>query len=175
MSNPFLTLGIPATSDAQAVRVAYRRLVKLCHPDIVPGGEAQKLQAQEKMIALNLAYEAALKLACRPTVRFEPASLGDSMRLAQRLLDRRMPDSALRVLERCGERCASWYFLHGRVLHALHQYEEAHRSLRKAVHAEPNNNEYRTAALKAYIAERNSHRVVYRVAGWARGLMRAKG
>lgn len=174
MQNPFLTLGIPIGSDTQAVREAYRKLVKLCHPDIVQG-EEQKERAQEKLIALNLAYEEALKLACRPQVRIAPASLDDTLRLANRLLDRRMAVSAQRALERCQERNAAWYFLHGSALHAQGMYASAHRSFRCAVRAEPENKGFREAALKAYVAERNSHKPVYRVIDWARSVGRTRG
>ena len=174
MQNPFLTLGIPATSDAQAVRSAYRRQVKVCHPDAVQG-EAQKQRAQEKLITLNLAYEQALKLACRPVARIIPATPSESMRLAKRLLDRRAPESALRVLERCQERRADWYALHGRILHELGRYGPAHQSFRRAIRFEPDNNDYRTMALKAYIAERNSRNLFLRMADWARHAARRKG
>ncbi len=171
--NPFLTLGIPAGSDVQVVREAYRRLAKLCHPDAVQG-EAQKLQAQEKMIKLNLAYEEALKMACRSTVRIVQATPAESMRLAQRLLDRQEAASALRTLERCSQRDASWYHLHGQILHALGRYAQAHQSLRSAVRIEPENNVFRAAALKAYLAEKNSHKITSRVADWARHAARPK-
>lgn len=174
MQNPFLTLGIPATSDTQTVREAYRKLVKLCHPDIVQG-EEQKQQAQEKMIALNLAYEEALKQACRPQVRITPATLDDTLRLANRLLDRRMAASAQRALERCQERNAAWYFLHGSAMHAQGKYEQAHDSFRRAVRIEPENKGFREAALKSYVANRNSRKAAYRVVDWARNIGRTRG
>lgn len=173
MQNPFLTLGIPVTSDTDAVRIAYRRLVKKCHPDAVLD-EGQKLYAQEKMIALNLAYEQALKMACHPTLRVAPAPLDDTLRLAQKLLERKMPSSALRTLERHGERSAVWYFLHGRVLHELGQYALAHQSLRRAVRLEPGNNEFRMAALRAFTAERDSHKITQRVSGWAKDILHTR-
>jgi tetratricopeptide (TPR) repeat protein len=174
VQNPFLTLGIPATSDAQAVRDAYRRQVKVCHPDVVQG-EAQKQQAQEKLIKLNLAYEQALRLACRPVARVIPATPSESMRLAKCLFDRRAPESALRVLERCQERRADWYYLHGRILHELGRYGSAHQSFRRAIRFEPENNDYRAAALKAYTAERNSRNILYHAVDWALHLVRRKG
>ena len=174
MQNPFLTLGIPSTADAQAVRDAYRRLVKRCHPDVIQG-EKEKEQAQEQLIALNLAYEEALKLACRPQVRIAPASLEDTLRLARRLLARRMAASAQRALERCQERDAAWYFLHGRSLHEQGQYGMAHQSFRRAVRIEPENAAFRMAALKAYVAERDSHKISCRLVDWARNVGRTRG
>ena len=168
MQNPFLTLGIPATSDAQAVRAAYRRLVKVCHPDAVQG-EVQKARAQDRMIALNLAYEEALKLACRPTVQVTRASLAETLRLTERLLNQKMFESAVRALERCPERSAAWHHLHGLALHGQARYEQAHQSLRQAVRLAPDNNEYRAAALKAYTAGRASQGFPQRMLRWARG------
>jgi len=174
MQNPFLALGIPATSDTQAVRVAYRRLVKLCHPDIVQG-ETQKQQAQERMIALNLAYEEALRLACRPQVRIAPVTLEDSLRLANRLLARRMAASAQRALERCPQRDAAWYCLHGRALHEQGQYERAHQSYRQAVRFDPENATFRMGALKSYVAARDNQKIGHRVVDWARHIGRTRG
>jgi tetratricopeptide (TPR) repeat protein len=174
MQNPFLTLGIPATSDTRTVRDAYHKLVKLCHPDIVQD-EAQKERAQERMIALNLAYEEALRLACRPQVRIASVTLEDSLRLANRLLGRRMAASAQRALERCPQRDAAWYSLHGRALHEQGQYERAHQSYRQAVRFEPENAAFRMAALKSYVAARESRKISHRVVDWARNIGRSRG
>ena len=62
MQNPFLTLGVPETATEQQVHLAYRRLVKECHPD-VQDGDAEKERAQARLIALNLAYEEAIRRA----------------------------------------------------------------------------------------------------------------
>jgi len=176
MQNPFLTLGIPASSDTRAVRDAYHKLVKLCHPDIVQG-EAQKQQAQEQMIALNLAYEEALRLVCRPQVRIAPVpvTLDDSLRLANRLLARRMAASAQRALERCPQRDATWYSLHGRALHEQGQYDRAHQSYRQAVRFEPENTTFRMGALKSYVAARESRKIGHRMVDWARHIGRSRG
>ena len=174
MQNPFLTLGIPATSDTRVVRDAYHKLVKLCHPDIVQG-EAQKEQAQERMIALNLAYEEALRFACKPQVHIMPVTLDDTLRLASRLLARRMAASAQRALERCPQRDASWYSLHGRALHDQGQYERAHQSYRQAVRFEPDNATFRMGALKSYVAARESQKIGHRMVDWARNIGRSRG
>ena len=59
-NNPFEALGLKIGADADEIRAAYRALVKKCHPDQFLDLEEQKA-AQEKLLALNLAYEAALK------------------------------------------------------------------------------------------------------------------
>ncbi len=173
MQNPFLTLGIPATTDADVIHAAYRRLVKACHPDAVLD-EMQKQHAQERMIALNLAYEQALKTACRPVVQMDAPPLADTLRLAQKLMDRGLHDSALRTLERNRQCSASWYYLYGCALHGIQAYARAHQSLRHAVHMEPDNKLYRIAALHAFTAERDSHKLSRRVTGWAKGVLQPK-
>ena len=67
--NPFELLGLKPGADAQEVRAAYRRLVKKCHPDQFQDDQRQKA-AQEQLLQLNLAYEAALKLASQHRVGF---------------------------------------------------------------------------------------------------------
>ncbi|MEN9214997.1 MAG: DnaJ domain-containing protein [Gloeomargarita sp. DG02_4_bins_56] len=50
MSDHYQTLGLRPSATQAQVKAAYRRLVKLCHPDTNP-------QGHDRMIALNLAYE----------------------------------------------------------------------------------------------------------------------
>ncbi|MCS7030953.1 MAG: J domain-containing protein [Gloeomargarita sp. SKYG116] len=50
MNDHYRTLGLRPDATPAQVKAAYRRLVKLCHPDTNPNGH-------EQMIALNLAYE----------------------------------------------------------------------------------------------------------------------
>ncbi|MCS6782173.1 MAG: J domain-containing protein [Gloeomargarita sp. SKYBB_i_bin120] len=50
MRDHYRTLGLRPDATPAQVKAAYRRLVKLCHPDTNPNGH-------EQMIALNLAYE----------------------------------------------------------------------------------------------------------------------
>lgn len=59
--SPYEILGIPATSDAEEIRSAFRRLARQFHPDKVYhlGEEAQRL-AHEKFTRLKAAYETLL-------------------------------------------------------------------------------------------------------------------
>lgn len=50
MMDHYRTLGLRPDATPAQVKAAYRRLVKLCHPDTNPHGH-------EQMIAINLAYE----------------------------------------------------------------------------------------------------------------------
>ena len=100
------------------MRAAYRRLVKACHPDQFQDPQRQKA-AQEQLLQLNLAYEAALKLASQA---------------------------------RADGKDADWYFLQGKILMGLRQYETAHQSFREAVRRDPDNHKYREGALDAALA-----------------------
>lgn len=153
MSNPFEVLGLQPTADAEEVRAAYRRLVKTCHPDMFPD-PAQRKAAQQKMIALNLAYEEAYHLASSRRVNTYASALpaDDAVRLADKMLRQHSPESALRQLMRAETRDGSWYAMQGRILMQMDQYESAHQSFREAVRREPENNVFRQGALDAAVA-----------------------
>ncbi len=157
--NPFEVLGLTASADADAVRTAYRQLVKTCHPDKFLDADERKA-AQEKVIALNLAYEEALKLtASRRSVTENynrELSFEEALALADKMLRRQSPESALRHLLRTKVRNGAWFAMQGRILMAMEQYETAHRSYREAVRREPNNNVFRTGALEAAVALKRS-------------------
>ncbi len=174
MQNPFITLGVPETATEQQVHIAYRRLVKECHPDI-QSGEAEKESAQARLIALNLAYEEALRRTSVKCAAHTPSprlySLADTNKLAARLLAQKMYDSALRVLERCSESDETWHFLHGQALAGIGRPEEAHASFRQAVRLSPENNEYRRAALSAFTAAKKQQRPLGRMGAWAKNVL----
>jgi curved DNA-binding protein CbpA len=52
LSDPYSLLQVSPSADEKAVRAAYRRLAKDCHPDLHPGD----LQAEERFKALTQAY-----------------------------------------------------------------------------------------------------------------------
>ena len=162
---PFAVLGLDASATADDVRIAYRQMVKACHPDrfLDP---AEREAAQEKMIALNLAYEEALKLtASRRVVESynKELPLAEALSLADKMLRRESPESALRHLMRASLRDGWWYAMQGKILMEMHQYETAHQSYREAVRWEPNNNEFRRGALDAAVALKKSRTIWGRV------------
>ena len=112
------------------MRAAYRRLVKTCHPDQFQDPQRQKA-AQEQLLQLNLAYEAALKLASQHRVGFNLISQEEA---------------------RADGKDADWYFLQGKILMGLRQYDTAHQSFREAVRRDPDNHKYREGALDAALA-----------------------
>ena len=164
--NPFEVLGLNAGASADDVRNAYRRLVKTCHPDKFLDAD-ERQAAQEKMIALNLAYEEALKLTASrrsaATNYNRELTEEEAIALADKMLRRDSPESALRQLMRTKQRGAAWFAMQGRVLMALEQYESAHQSYREAIRREPNNNVFRQGALDAAVALKKSRTVIGRI------------
>ena len=171
MSSPFETLGLRACADPDEIRAAYRALVKQCHPDMVQDPE-QKRTAQEQMVRLNLAYEEALRLAAprQHAAYAQELSKAEAILLAEKMLSRGNPESALRQLLRAESRDAAWYYTQGKVLMRLAQYDTAHQSFREAVRLSPDNNEYRSGALEAAVALKKEKTIPGRVEKFFRGL-----
>lgn len=144
-------------ASAEEIRNAYRTLVKKCHPDQFLDADEQKA-AQEKMIALNLAYEQALRLAVpRKAAAYQhELSAEDAIHLAEKMLRQKNPDSALHHLNRTKERNAPWYDMQGQAYMGLQQYEAAHQAFREAVRRDPDNLQYRRGALDAALAMKNA-------------------
>lgn len=145
-------------ANAEEIRNAYRTLVKKCHPDQFLDADEQKA-AQEKMIALNLAYEQALRLAVphKTSGTYQHTlNVEDALHLAAKMLRQKNPDSALHHLNRTKDRNAAWYDMQGQAYMGLHQYEEAHQSFREAVRRDPDNLQYRRGALDAALAMKNA-------------------
>ena len=164
---PFEVLGLKPDADAQAVRAAYRQLVKACHPDQFQDAEMQKA-AQEKLIRLNLAYEEALKIASQHRVGFNLISQEEAKHFAQRLIDQGNLESALRQLGRADSRDDGWYYMHGQILMGLRQYETAHQSFREAVRRDPENRKYREGALDAALAMKKNRPLGEKLHGWVK-------
>ena len=153
MNNPFEVLGLKGWADQDEIRTAYRTLVKQCHPDMIQD-PLLKEEAQARMVALNLAYEEALRLASpRPQAPAgPPPSVAETILMAERALARDNPEAALRQLLRSEKRDGDWYYMQGKVLMALEEYESAHQAFREAVRTSPENNVYREGALDAAVA-----------------------
>ncbi len=153
MNNPFEVLGLKGWATPEEIRTAYRTLARQCHPDMIQD-PAEKEAAQTRMVALNLAYEEALRLASPRTgspVTPELSS-AEAILMAQRAMARNNPQGALRSLIRCEQRDGDWYYMQGKVLMALEEFESAHQSFREAVRLDPENNVYRAGALAAAVA-----------------------
>lgn len=71
MRDPFKTLGLPRTADSDAVKRAYRQLVKKYHPDTAGGDAAALARFQEIADAYRLALAECRSRAAEET-RIEP-------------------------------------------------------------------------------------------------------
>lgn len=153
MNNPFEVLGLTGLADTDTIRNAYRSLARQCHPDMIQD-PAEKEAAQRRMVALNLAYEEALRLASPRTGNGVMTGLtsAEAVLMAQRAMARDNPEGALRSLVRCENRDGDWYYMQGKVLMAMEEYDSAHQSFREAVRRCPDNNIYRSGALAAAVA-----------------------
>lgn len=170
MKTPFEELGLQAWASPDEIRTAYRALVKACHPDTVQD-PAEKEAAQQRMIQLNLAYEEALRLAAprQRAAYVQALPKEEALALADKLLSKNNPEGALRQLMRSETRDGAWHCMYGRVLMHMRQYHEAHLAFREAVRREPGNNEYRSLALDAALAEKKEQTLPGRALKWIRG------
>ena len=136
---------------------------------------AEKEAAQTRMVALNLAYEEALRLASprtgANTVTPELSS-AEAVLMAQRAMARDNPEGALRSLVRCEKRDSEWYYMQGKVLMAMEEFSSAHQSFREAVKLDPENNVYRAGALAAAVALQKSQKLPGRVRKVFRSIVR---
>lgn len=171
--DPFKVLGLQPGCDIQAVRAAYRQKVKLCHPDQYRDEEKQH-QAQEELVALNLAYEECLRLAGQRRVGFNLISQEEAKHFALRLIEQGNLESALRQLGRADSKDDEWYYLQGNILMGLRQYGSAHQSYREAVRRNPESLKYRKGALDAAVAEKKSKQLGYRIQTFFEDLTRKK-
>ena len=146
MNNPFEVLGLKGWADPDEIRSAYRALARKCHPDMIQD-PAEKEAAQTRMVALNLAYEEALRLATpRLRPRTPDISCEEAILMARRAMAQDNPESALRSLLRTEDRSGDWYYVQGQALMAMEEYDSAHQSFREAVRRDPDNKEYRCGA-----------------------------
>ena len=176
MNNPFEVLGLKGWATPDEIRGAYRTLVKQCHPDMVQDPN-EKEAAQRRMVALNLAYEEALRLASpRPQAPSSSVaseiSCEEAVLLARRAMARGNPEGALRSLSRSESKDAEWFFMQGQVLMAMEEYESAHQSYREAVRRDPDNREYRSGALEAAVTCKKAKHLPFKVKRAARHLLR---
>ncbi len=173
MNNPFEVLGLKGLATPEEIRSAYRALARQCHPDMIRD-PAEKEAAQTRMVALNLAYEEALRLSSpRISSPVTPElSSAEAILMAQRAMARDNPQGALRSLIRCEERDGDWYYMQGKVLMALEEYESAHQSFRQAVRLDPENNVYRAGALAAAVAQQKAQKFPGKVRKVFKGIVK---
>ncbi len=164
MNDPFEILGVPAGADEKTIRQAYHQQARRWHPDQFQD-EKQREDANRRMVALNHAYEEALSKCGSGTAASLPRKLSceDAMEVAEKMLAKGYPESALQQLLRASSRSAAWYALQGKVLMTMSQYQSAEQSYREAVRMDPDNIRYRAGALDALVAFRESRTLTGRL------------
>ncbi len=148
MPSAFELLGLAPDADEAAIRSAYHRLVKTCHPDSFLDAAAQQA-GQEKLIGINLAYEQAMKIAGSRQTVSAMMPLQQAKGWARKLLERRQYELALLQLSKAESKDAEWYALQGETLGGLRQYLSSYQAWRAAVRMEPGSLEFRRGALDA--------------------------
>lgn len=169
--NAFQVLGLSPSATQEEVKQAYRNQVKKCHPDQFED-QAQQLQAQEKLVALNLAYEEALKLSAQRQTRCASLSAEEAVSIAGRMMAQGNLTGALGQMARAESKTDAWFFMQGQLMMKLKQFASAHQAFRAAVRLSPANNEYRAWALDAAVAYKKHQKLPYKVADWAQGLFK---
>ncbi|NLJ64823.1 MAG: J domain-containing protein [Christensenellaceae bacterium] len=162
MRDVFQILGIKPTDDKERIRAAYHKQVKKCHPDKF-SDEAKQKQAQDRLIELNLAYEQAIKLTCRKDTSYHNVPAIKAKKFAINLLEGGEAESALRQLQRADSKDDEWYYIEGKIMMSLRQYEAAHRSFREAVRRSPDNMDFRAAALEAALEVKKRKKTLHRI------------
>ncbi len=162
MQDVFDILGIKPTDDKERIRTAYHKQVKKCHPDKF-SDEVRQKNAQDRLIELNLAYEQAIKLVSRKDTNYHNVPAIKAKKFALNLLEGGEAESALRQLQRADSKDDEWYYIEGKIMMSLRQYEAAHRSFREAVRRSPDNMDFRAAALEAALAVKKRNNPIYRI------------
>ncbi len=173
--NAYETLGIREDAPEDEIRKAYRTLAKSCHPDLFTDSEEQA-RAQEKMVRLNLAYKEAMRqCAEKKTVNYYVLPPEKAWACAKSFFSRGEWDRALVQLSHIEKKDAAWYDLQGSILMQMGQHYSAMQAYKIAVRMEPDNQEYHSHALEAAVAVKKHQTMPYRIADWAKGLLRGRG
>ena len=174
MQTAFERLGLPPDADEAAIRSAYRKLVKACHPDRFLDPEAQ-LAGQKELISINLAYAQCMKMVESRQTASPAMPVAQAKYWAKNLLERKQYGMALFQLARAEDKDAEWYALQGQTLIGLKDYLGAHQAWRAAVRIEPDNLGYRREALSAEMALKRSRTLPGKLAGKARSFFNRHG
>lgn len=171
MQTAFEVLGLRPDADEGTIRQTYHKLAKTCHPDkFLDPVEQQK--GQERLIAINLAYEQAMKIAAQRQSPSAPMPLQQSKEWASKLLERKQYELAMLQLSKATEKDAEWYALQARTLTGLKQYLSAHQAWRTAVRLDPDNLPYRREALAAEILLKKSGSLPFKAVTQLKNLFR---
>lgn len=155
MNDPYSVLGVSSNASDEEIKKAYRELARKYHPDNYQNNPLADL-AEEKMKAINEAYEAIQKMreggqnTGRPggyQSRTTYSGQGQDPAFARirMLINSGNISQAEAALDEMSDHSAEWYFLRGAVAYRKGWLDEAMQNYQIACQMDPNNMEYRQA------------------------------
>ena len=139
--NPYQVLGVQASASADEIRLAYRTLARRWHPDRFAEGP-ERDWANEKMCAINAAYNACLSGTAGAYLRMEEA---ERLKQAEQLISEERFTEARAVLMSFDTRSAEWNYQFGCLMLAQGDHKKAGIYLGVASRQAPDIARYREA------------------------------
>ncbi len=146
--DPYRVLEILSTASDEEVRAAYHDLVRRYHPDNFANNPTAAEMAEEKMKAINEAYETIQReRATRRAGNAGNASSGNDYAEIRRKIQSGLFAEAEQMLDAYPQntRRAEWHYLKSVVLARRGWMSDAMREIEMACMMEPNNKEYQNA------------------------------
>lgn len=154
MNDPYSVLGVSANASDDEIKKAYRELARKYHPDNYQDNPLADL-AEEKMKAINEAYEAIQKMresghssagsAHQSRASYSTQSQNPSFARIRTLINAGSLAQAEAALNEMSNHNGEWYFLRGAIAYRKGWLDEAMQNYQIACQMEPNNMEYRQA------------------------------
>lgn len=95
--DPYAVLGLERGADAAAVKLAYRRLVKACHPDVAPGDKAAEARFHEIRRAYDLLQRRHALVLTTPRTRTRDEAVNEERARVRVKAPRRGADRSTRL------------------------------------------------------------------------------
>jgi len=157
MTDPYKVLGVSPKASDDEIKKAYREQARKYHPDSYHDNPLADL-AQEKMKAINEAYDAIMRMRgggsagghSRNTGGYTYAGGSSGSGSGQYAQVRSMIQmgnfaQAEQMLNAMQDRNAEWYFLMGSVCYRKGWLDQARQYIQQAVNMDPQNREYQAA------------------------------
>ena len=154
MNDPYSVLGVSANASDDEIKKAYRELARKYHPDNYQDNPLADL-AEEKMKAINEAYEAIQKMregghsatgsGYQSRTTYSSQSQDPAFAWIRTLINAGNLSQAEAALDEMSNHNGEWYFLRGAIAYRKGWLDEAMQNYQIACQMEPNNMEYRQA------------------------------
>jgi len=155
--DPYKVLGVSPSASQEEIKKAYRNLVKKYHPDKFAGTDLEEV-AKEKLQEVNEAYAILMggEVGRKRSSTHQSQSNQEysynqgwaSFQQVRSFINMGNIAQAEAILAGIPIRNAEWYYLNGLILWQKGWYSEARMNIQKAVSMDPNNQEYRNAAIR---------------------------